>query len=138
MFCTLLDILMKKSKNWKGKSNDYCQTCLDLASKMDHFENELGLSLEEIVLKTITVAWLCSRPLEVMGARNTEGRMGCVRETREGRRSFCPRGPWKSFQLAFWECGYFRLVERLPRETSSRVRQRNCQSKKTGDRLFNK
>ena len=30
------------------------------------------------------------------------------------------------------------VVERLPRETSSRVRQRNCQSKKTGDRLFNK
>lgn len=56
MFCTLLDILMNKSKNWRGKSNDYCQTCLDLASKMDHFENELGLSLEEIVLKTITVA----------------------------------------------------------------------------------
>ena len=56
MFCTLLDILMKKSKNWKGKSNDYCQTCLYLASKMDHFENELGLSLEEIVLKTATVA----------------------------------------------------------------------------------
>ena len=47
---------MKKSKNGKGKSNDYCQTCLDLASKMDHFENELGLSLEEIVLKTVTVA----------------------------------------------------------------------------------
>ena len=38
------------------------------------------------------------------------------RETCEGRGSACPDGPRKSFQLAFFECGYFQLVERLPRE----------------------
>ena len=65
-----------------------------------------------------------------------QGRMGCVRETREGRRSTCPRGPRKSFQLAFWECGYFRLVERLLREKNSHARRKNCQSKKTQDRLY--
>jgi len=34
----------------------------------------------------------------------------------DARRSTCPEGPRKSFQLAFHECGYFQLVERLPRE----------------------
>ena len=37
------------------------------------------------------------------------------RETREGRGRACPESTRKSFQLAFCECGYFQLVERLPR-----------------------
>ena len=49
---------------------------------------------------------LRSRHLEVVGPRKTG----------EGRGNACPEGPWKSFQLALCECGYFQLVERLPKE----------------------
>jgi len=59
------------------------------------------------------LASLRSRRLELkVGAR----RNGRERETREGRESACLEGLRKSFQLAFCECGYFQLVERLPRE----------------------
>ena len=60
---------------------------------------------------------LRSRRSEVVGEReNGRTRGGQARGTREGRGSACTEGPRKSFQLAFCECGYFQLVEWLPRE----------------------
>ena len=41
-------------------------------------------------------------------------RTGSAWETREEWGSACPRGPWKSFLLAFWECGKFLFVKWLP------------------------
>ena len=54
-----------------------------------------------------------------------EGEETGVRERLHGR-------PRKSFQLAFCECGYFQLVERLPREKVTA--RENCQSKVHGQR----
>ena len=59
------------------------------------------------------VCSLRSRRLEVVGEREERAR---AMETRVGWGSAGTEGPRKSFQLAFCECGYFRLVERLPRE----------------------
>ena len=45
--------------------------------------------------------------------------VACVAGPRKNGRArgrACPEGPQKSFQLAFYECGYFQLVERSPRE----------------------
>ena len=73
---------------------------------------------------------LCSRCLEVMGARKN----GRERETGEGWGSACPDGPRKSFQLAFCECGYLQLVERLPKGESNRAGWENSQSVVHGQR----
>ena len=53
-------------------------------------------------------------PASLRSRRKKEGAF--ERKTREGRGSACPEDPQKSFQLAFCECGYFELVERLPKE----------------------
>ena len=52
---------------------------------------------------------LRSRHLEVMGTRKDEA--GRTREKREEKGSTCPRGPWKSFLLTFWECRKFLITK---------------------------
>ena len=68
--------------------------------------------------KTEEVACV-ARPVKNGGAR---GRLA------RGEGGACREGPRKSFQLAFCECGYFQLVERLPREKLIALGQENCQS----------
>ena len=56
---------------------------------------------------------LRSRRLEVVGEREN----GRARERHaRGEGALARKAPENRFQLAFCECGYFQLVERLPRE----------------------
>ena len=49
-------------------------------------------------------------------------------DTRGERESLPGKPTKKLFQLTFFECGYFQLVERLPREKSNRTEPENHQS----------
>ena len=62
------------------------------------------------------IAALEKTRLQALGSRGRKKERVRNRETREGRGSASLEGPRKSFQLAFCECGYFQLVEKIPRE----------------------
>ena len=57
----------------------------------------------------------------VAGQERTGAREGDTRGEREG----LPGRPTKIVQLAFYECGYFQLVERFPREKLTALGERN-------------
>ena len=57
----------------------------------------------------------------VAGQESTGAREGDTRGEREG----LPGRPTKIVQLAFYECGYFQLVERFPREKLTALGERN-------------